>query len=121
MSTSFSVRTIEFPSIAGVNQDGTPVALFTPSETGLYRITVCTEEVVLGEPSGADQIQYSYTDAAGDQSFPVGPIPPVSGSNLSNFFPVIMLHLIKETPVTYFFAGISSNVFNAYFVIEKLG
>lgn len=121
MATSFSVKTIEFPSIAGVDQDGIQIDLFTPNETGLYRISLYTEEAILGQLPNIGGVQYFYTDSSGNQSFLVAPIAQAAGASSTNFFPSLLLHLVEENPVKYYFSGISSNVFNAYFVIEKLG
>lgn len=117
MTTAFSVRSVEFPNLSG------PVAqttLFTPEETGLFRVTPYFEETVNEETPGVNVVQYYWVDGGGDQSFNLAQAP-ASPNPSSQIFDSVLIRAIGGNAVQVLLGVSGTNTFNAYFVIEKLG
>lgn len=115
MSTCLSISSLEFSGISGSSSSN---PLFTPSESGLYRISTYFETTVNSDRvnGGGD---FQYTDGGGAQ---VSPMPTsFAGSGGSVVCSPVLLHLVGGNAVTFDLNVSGSTVFNAYFVIEKLG
>lgn len=121
MKSTFAVGVVEFLGYTGANETGDLSPLFTPEETGLFRISPYVELTIAGQiTDGVGQINYGYTDAGGAESINVLPMSELGNSSSRTYSPVL-LHLIGGSPVTFFLFDANSNTYNLYFVIEKLG
>jgi hypothetical protein len=122
------------------------VTLFTPEESGLYRINGYAE-VITSDPNGAvyGQFTFDWTDDIGDKGPQIAPgssgncsLIPTCGQNLPKFaLPLFapgafanttfVIREVKSTPLTFTASnaivqgGIAGdNEFSVYFTVEKL-
>lgn len=119
MSTTYSVHAHSFLSNTGNISDQT---LFTPTESGLYRISVYYEAA--NESGGSPSFTLSYTDAIGSQSAHMdtlsSPVSISAGESHSLFADMVSDNAVAFS-VTLGAGDPGSITYNLYFVIEKLG
>jgi hypothetical protein len=129
-----SAPTITSPIIVAsgsvVNQTG-PIAraeIFTPTQTGLYRLSVYMTLTHMVSVQNTWQFNFSWTDDAGIEQSPVVDMftnqPPPNAWSYSNVFPQAFEAMAGQ-PISYQVAlgkgtGTNGGVYSLYYTIEQL-
>lgn len=105
--------------VSRVNQTGTQGAtLFTPSQTGVFRLTVMVQCTRGGNGNGITPI-LSWTDDNKGESTRFGQVPNQAAGPPYTF--TFVFKAIAQTPINWVVQTDNSSDYEFYFVLEKLG